>query len=288
MRKLLISLLLAGVAATPALADPDHPDHHWQDRSDHQSTRAERQERSTPAERPHFNAGNFSGGGNFNGGSGGGQPNFVRSERFQQNVHNVQQADAGAVEGPRGDRPRSHDGSSRSGWRNWQGRNDTAGDQTLRQNDRPLPDVMRRHDRSPMVSDIPRQGTQPPLRVDNHHRRDQVSWNRDWRHDGRYDWRRWRDRHRSSFHLGIYYDPFGWGYQPFSIGYRLWPNYYSSNYWINDPYEYRLPYAPPGTQWIRYYNDALLVDMYSGQVVDVIQNFFWLTPTAVDRRGVAA
>ena len=55
----------------------------------------------------------------------------------------------------------------------------------------------------------------------------------------------------------------------------MWPSYYSSRYWINDPWYYRLPYAPPGTRWVRYYDDAILVDMWSGQVVDVIYNFFW-------------
>jgi Ni/Co efflux regulator RcnB len=276
MRKLLLSLLLAGVAATPALADPDHSDRKSESREDRQAAREARQEarteRAAPAERPHFAGGN-DGARNFTGNANGGQPNFVRSEHFQQNV---QQADAGETEASHGGRSRGGNGG---GGHNWQGRNGfqgqpTVSDGSLRQNDRPLPNVMRRHDRSPVVGDIPRQGTQPPLRVDNH-RHDRVSWNRDWRHDGRYDWRHWRDRHRSSFHLGFYYDPFGWGYQPFSIGYRLWPNYYSSNYWINDPYEYRLPYAPPGTRWIRYYNDALLVDTFSGEVVDVIRDFFW-------------
>ena len=42
----------------------------------------------------------------------------------------------------------------------------------------------------------------------------------------------------------------------------------------SDP-KYGLPYAPPGYQWVRYYDDALLVDTWSGQVVDVINNFFW-------------
>jgi hypothetical protein len=36
-----------------------------------------------------------------------------------------------------------------------------------------------------------------------------------------------------------------------------------------------VPPAPPGTRWIRYYNDALLVDMWSGEVIDVIHGFFW-------------
>jgi Ni/Co efflux regulator RcnB len=38
---------------------------------------------------------------------------------------------------------------------------------------------------------------------------------------------------------------------------------------------YGLPYAPPGTEWVRYWNDAVLVDMYTGEVVDVIRDFFW-------------
>ena len=100
-------------------------------------------------------------------------------------------------------------------------------------------------------------------------------WSTNWRNNSQYDWQNHRRHHRSWFHLGFYYDPFGWGYNPYQIGWRLWPSYYSSNYWINDPWQYRLPYAPPGTRWVRYYDDAILVDMWSGQVVDVIYNFFW-------------
>lgn len=100
------------------------------------------------------------------------------------------------------------------------------------------------------------------------------SWNRDWRNDRRYDWRRYRDSHRSIFRLGVYIDPFGYGYQPFGIGYDLSPVYWSQQYWI-DPAMFSLPYPPPGTQWVRYWNDAVLIDMYTGQVVDVIHNFFW-------------
>ena len=99
-------------------------------------------------------------------------------------------------------------------------------------------------------------------------------WNRDWRNDRRYDWRDYRERHRSIFRIGIYYDPFGYGYRSFDIGYRLYPNYYGQQYWI-DPGMYSLPFPPPGTQWVRYWNDALLVDMYTGEVVDVIHGFFW-------------
>jgi hypothetical protein len=101
------------------------------------------------------------------------------------------------------------------------------------------------------------------------------TWSTGWRNNDRYDWRRWRDRHRSWFHLGFYYDPFGWDYYPYQIGWRLWPSYYGSRFWINDPWQYRLPYAPPGYRWVRYWDDALLVDTWTGEVVDVIHDFFW-------------
>ena len=113
----------------------------------------------------------------------------------------------------------------------------------------------------------------PPVVADSH--RPAPTWHTDWRRDHRYDWRSHRHRHRSLFHLGLYFDPFGWGYQRWGIGWRLWPSYYSSNYWLNDPWMYRLPYAPWPYKWVRYYDDALLVNTYTGQVVDVIYDFFW-------------
>jgi Ni/Co efflux regulator RcnB len=100
-------------------------------------------------------------------------------------------------------------------------------------------------------------------------------WRTDWRKDHRHDWRKHRRHHRSLFHLGFYFDPFGWRYHRFNIGWRLWPSYYSNNYWLNDPSMYALPYAPYPYRWVRYWNDAVLVDTFTGQVVDVIHDFFW-------------
>ena len=143
--------------------------------------------------------------------------------------------------------------------------------QDLRQQNR-VPPVM--NTRPPIVSHTPQVGTQPPAPTTRRHS-PSPSWSTHWRNDHRYDWHNYRNRHRSLFHLGFYYDPFGWGYQRYDIGWRLWPSYYGSNFWINDPWNYRLPYAPPGTRWVRYYDDAILVDTWSGQVVDVIYDFFW-------------
>jgi hypothetical protein len=274
MRRLLISLLLASAAATPALADPG-------DNSDRQATRAERQqarearaaarsERSAPAERalvsrPDRGDRTVEAGQPSVAQPAPAQPN-VRPGRANLNALRAERAvnsdSPGTVRNWRGDRRQQMTQRRRSGTDN----------ERLRETGRPLPNVMRT--RVPVVSPVAREGTQPPLRVQN--RRNSGSrWNTDWRRDGRYDWRNYRNRHGSRFRLGFYSDPFGWGYRPYSIGWRLWPSYYSSNYWINDPWEYRLPYAPPGTRWIRYYDDALLVDTWSGQVVDVIHNFFW-------------
>jgi hypothetical protein len=100
-------------------------------------------------------------------------------------------------------------------------------------------------------------------------------WSSHWRSDRRYDWRNYRDRNRSIFRIGRYYDPYRYGYRRFSIGFSLWPNYYQSNYWIDDPWMYRLPPAYGPYRWVRYYDDALLVNIYSGEVVDVIHSFFW-------------
>ncbi|MEO6433378.1 MAG: RcnB family protein [Sphingomicrobium sp.] len=132
----------------------------------------------------------------------------------------------------------------------------------------------RRNAGPPPISRTPQPNTQPPPPVTS---RPTVApqWNSSWRNNSRYNWSRYRHRHNWLFNLGFYYDPFGWGYSPFSVGYRMWPSYYGSQYWLNDPWQYRLPYAPPGTRWIRYYDDVMLIDTWSGQVVDVIYDFFW-------------
>ena len=106
---------------------------------------------------------------------------------------------------------------------------------------------------------------------DDHGRR----WSSHWRNDHRYNWRSHRSRHSSIFRLGRYNDPFGYGYRRYSTGLTLGSGYYGNNYWLDDPWQYRLPAAYGSYRWVRYYNDALLVDIYSGQVVDVIHGFFW-------------
>lgn len=107
-------------------------------------------------------------------------------------------------------------------------------------------------------------------------RRNGGSWNYDWRRDSRYDWQRHRYSNRNAFRWGSYYAPYrNYNYRRLSIGLFLDSLFYSNRYWLNDPWQYRLPPAPYGTRWVRYYDDVLLVDVYSGEVVDVIYDFFW-------------
>ena len=96
--------------------------------------------------------------------------------------------------------------------------------------------------------------------------------------DRRYDWNSYRAQNRGAFHLPRYYAPGGfggYGYRRFSIGITLGYGFYGQNYWIGNPYDYRLPPAYGPYRWVRYYNDALLVDVRSGYVVDAVYGIFW-------------
>ena len=95
-----------------------------------------------------------------------------------------------------------------------------------------------------------------------------------WREDRRYDWHGWRDQNRALFRGPRYIAPRGFGYRPYSVGFRLQPFFYSRTYWIDDPYAFRLPPADGPYRWVRYYNDVLLVDLRNGAIVDVIRQFF--------------
>ena len=105
----------------------------------------------------------------------------------------------------------------------------------------------------------------------------QRRWDSGWRNDRRYDWNSYRNRYGDRYRIGRYYAPRGWdyGYRRFSVGIFLNSLLYSNSYWMDDPYSYRLPPAYGTLRWIRYYDDALLVDIRDGYVVDVIHDFFW-------------
>lgn len=105
---------------------------------------------------------------------------------------------------------------------------------------------------------------------------DNRGWDRGWRNDRRYNWYGYRNQNRNFFRAGRYYPPVrGWNYRRLNIGFTLGAPFFASSFWINDPWAYRLPPAYGQLRWVRYYGDVLLVDIYTGQVVDVINDFFW-------------
>jgi len=67
-----------------------------------------------------------------------------------------------------------------------------------------------------------------------------------------------------------------WSYRPVTVGYRLQPAFYGSNYYISDYGAYHLQ-APRNRflRWIRYGNDLLLVNIRTGRVLQVIHYRFW-------------
>ena len=113
-------------------------------------------------------------------------------------------------------------------------------------------------------------------RVDGRYQNGRGGWDRSWRNDRRYDWESYRYQNRDFYRLGRYYSPYrDWRYRRLDIGFSLWPLFYSQQHWISDPYSYRLPEAYGPYRWVRYYDDALLVDLRTGEVVDVINGVFW-------------
>lgn len=109
----------------------------------------------------------------------------------------------------------------------------------------------------------------------NHGPHQPPQWDRGWRGDQRYDWYRFRAYNRNLFRAPPYYAPRGFAYRPWFPGLRIDPWFYGRDYWISDPYAYHLPPAPPGCEWVRYYNDIALVNIYDGTVLDVVSGFFY-------------
>jgi hypothetical protein len=103
-----------------------------------------------------------------------------------------------------------------------------------------------------------------------------YQWNKNWRNDRRYDWRGYRTQYRYIYSPGYYRAPYAnYYYRPMLVGSYLNTGFYGNSYWLSDPWEYRLPQAYGPYRWIRYFDDALLVNIHTGMVVDTIRNFFW-------------
>ncbi|HEY8574339.1 RcnB family protein [Phenylobacterium sp.] len=128
--------------------------------------------------------------------------------------------------------------------------------------------------------------------------RDGRRWDgdRDGRRDGARDGRRWdgerrgpptnhprwdgrryphsyNSRHRYRGHL--WRPPSGFYVRLWSFGDVLPRGWYEPDYRIIDWWVYDLPIPPPGYDWVRVGYDALLIDRFTGRVVQVVRFVFW-------------
>lgn len=124
----------------------------------------------------------------------------------------------------------------------------------------------------------------------NNDRRDDRRDGRDWNRDGRnwddarrhqtrprYDRRHyqpdWRSQQR--YRGWDYHAPHGFYARSWLFGDLLPRSWWEPQYRIDDWWAYGLPIPPIGYEWVRVGDDALLVDLFSGRVVQVARNLFW-------------
>jgi Ni/Co efflux regulator RcnB len=77
------------------------------------------------------------------------------------------------------------------------------------------------------------------------------------------------------FHQGDYRMPVGYQTRHWGYGERLPRGYFVRNYWIEDFLMFGLFAPPTDLIWVRVGNDALLVDRYSGDIVQVRYDVFY-------------
>ena len=71
-------------------------------------------------------------------------------------------------------------------------------------------------------------------------------------------------------HINPFIYPPGWAYREWAVGGILPPLFLARDYWYADWAALGVDPPPPGDEWVRYGPDLLLVDVNTGQVVDVI------------------
>jgi hypothetical protein len=110
-------------------------------------------------------------------------------------------------------------------------------------------------------------------------RYDDRRW--DGRRDYRGDYRRWERGRYPSVYFSTHRYRYAWR-PPVGFYLRTWSygdffprGWYGPDYWIIDPWMYDLPLPPPGFEWVRSGPDALLIDEYTGRIVQVVRNVFW-------------
>ena len=94
----------------------------------------------------------------------------------------------------------------------------------------------------------------------------------DWKQHQNFDRGAWQrnEQARRRYHWNSYQQPQGWHYRRWTYGMTLPSLFWGRPYWINSYWDYGLPNPPYGYVWVRYGNDALLVNVENGDILRVI------------------
>ena len=85
----------------------------------------------------------------------------------------------------------------------------------------------------------------------------------------------WNRTSNQRYHNQSYQRPHGWYAQRWAYGQILPRLFWSQNYWLTGYYNFGLIDPPYGYVWVQNGNDALLVDVQSGQILSVEYNVFY-------------
>jgi Ni/Co efflux regulator RcnB len=77
------------------------------------------------------------------------------------------------------------------------------------------------------------------------------------------------------FHYGDYRAPAGYAYRRWNYCEHLPVIYYAQDYWIPNYWNFGLAWAPDGCEWVRFGPDAILVDVDTGEVIQVVYDVFY-------------
>ena len=77
------------------------------------------------------------------------------------------------------------------------------------------------------------------------------------------------------YHHGYYRRPYGWYYRNWVLGDILPSLFWAQEYRLSDYYDYGLEAPPPGCVWVRYGDDALLIDRDTGEIIQVVRGVFY-------------
>jgi Ni/Co efflux regulator RcnB len=85
----------------------------------------------------------------------------------------------------------------------------------------------------------------------------------------------YRGRDIERIHIRPFAYPPGFAYRRWEVGAALPPVFLARDYWYADWAALGMDPPPPGYEWVRYGPDLLLVNIDTGQVVDVAYDVFY-------------